>query len=212
MPLRVAIADDHPIALSGLERLLASDPGLELVGKAMDAVGLDGLLNEQRPDVCVCDLMLGRHEAGESLPRWTREFSATRFIVLSMISDLAVVRTILEKGASGYVSKSDDPSEIALAIRNASPDEKYLGRSLRAAGDVEGEIANVSGLSERQRQVFRLVGEGLSNKEISRKLFLSIKTVETHKEHIKNRLGLQQMPDLIAEAKRWCLWNGLRVS
>ncbi len=210
--IRVAIADDHPVALSGLEMFIRSEEDFEVCGTARDTNAIEQVLASTTPDVFVSDLILGRNESGEHLSRWRREYPGTRFIILSMIADPGVAKSLFEKGASGYVCKSDDPAEILDAIRAVARGETHLGKTIRDLFESDKKTIDISPLSERERQIFRLVGEGLSNKEISQQLFLSIKTVETHKEHIKNKLSLHQMSQLQAEARRWSLQNGLRTA
>ncbi len=208
-PIRVFLADDHAIALAGLERLLSTEPDLAILGTARDVEGIDRALAEHHPDVLVTDLILSKREAGECLPRWTRTYPRLRIVVVSMIADLQVARALLQKGASAYVCKSDDPTEIIDAIHAAQKGDTFLGLTLRTAMAAPAGAVNLSTLSERERHIFRLVGQGLSNREISRDLFLSVKTVETHKEHIKNKLGLERMTDLQTAARNWVLTTGM---
>jgi two-component system response regulator NreC len=192
---RVLLVDDHAIVRAGVARLLSDDGEFEVVGECADAreaVRKTRLLN---PDVVVLDVLLGT-TSGLDVIAEIREIGA-RVVMLSMEDNIAAARRAFERGAQGYVLKDAAADDLAAAIRAVLADKMYVHQAL-AARLILSEPED--DLSDRERDVLRLIALGHTNQEIAKQLFLSVRTVEAHRRHILNKLRLETRADLVRYA------------
>jgi two-component system response regulator NreC len=199
--IRVVIVDDHAVVRSGLRRLLDAEADIETVGEAPDADRAVYEAIEGKPDVVLMDLVMPDKGGIEGMPAVLQAVPDARVLVLSMQDDPRYVRAAFDAGASGYVLKE--------AIRAVARGEQYvhpaLGAKLIAADAEERRRAEEDPLSEREREVLRLLALGHTNQEIARQLFISVRTAETHRAHIMQKLSLSSRADLV----RYALSEGL---
>lgn len=206
---RLLVLDDHPIVLEGLARLLnrQTDIGVVVTASSIDEAFLR--IAEQPPDAVVVDLTIGG-EDGLEFVRRIRERLEIPILLLSMHDENVYAERALRVGASGYVMKSE-PTEVLLAalrrvlsggtyFSEAIRDKVFLGLGPNTSRDVGVEL-----LSNRELQVFRMLGEGLSTRRIADRLHLSVKTIETHRAKIKVKLGCRDGSELLREAVAWVL-------
>ena len=203
--ITIVIADDHQVVRSGLRLLLQGEPGLHVVGEAGDADAALKLVQTRRPDVLVLDLNMPGTPSLEALPNLLQ--AGTRVVVLTMQEDPAFARTALQGGASGFVLKESASEELVSAVRTAAEGGTYLnprvGAKLAAA---PSEPSGPPGdLTEREAEVLRMLALGHTNAEIAEQLFLSVRTVETHRAAIQRKLRLSTRAELV----RYALDNGL---
>lgn len=208
--IRVVITDDHNVVRSGLRMVLAAADGIEVVGEADSGEAsiavLDGLFagpTDQQPQVVVMDLMMGGMGGIEATRRIKQDWPELNVLVLTMADDRAYLRESFAAGASGYVLKDAADVELVDAIRAVADGGRYLHPSLgaelvRAVEDAKRGPRTPHGvpLSRREVDVLRLVALGYANKEIGDELFISVRTVETHKTHIMQKTGLRARSEL----------------
>ena len=208
--LSVLVVHHAPVTRLGLTSLLKSSRGFKVVGETSEApVGLR-LFSEIQPDVVILGLTL-QHGDGISLLRDFRKMNrAARTLVLTAREDPLSVQRAFRAGARGYVVARDDTSEVLHALERIAAGELYasaaVGRALLqmlARGSVETPRDRCAQLSDRELQVFRLIGSGLGTSRVAKELQLSIKTIETHREHIKQKLGLTNGMELTRQAADW---------
>ncbi|GAA2287143.1 response regulator transcription factor [Actinomadura sp. NPDC048955] len=202
-PIRILLVDDHPVVRSGIRAMLADQPGFALVGEA--ATGLEGVEEARRlsPDVVLMDLQLG---AGMHGSEATRQITAAgadapRVLVLTTFDTDSDILAAIEAGATGYLLKDAPPDRLFTAIRSAAAGDSALAPSVasRLLGRMRSPTAT---LTARELEVLRLVAEGLSNRGISRRLFLSETTIKTHLVHIYAKLGVDSRTAAVAAATR----------
>ena len=207
--IRVLIVDDHAVVRSGLRRLLDAESDIETVGEAPNAdravfEALDG-----RPDVVLMDLVMPEKGGIEGMPAVLQAVPEAKVLVLTMQDDPRYVRAAFEAGASGYVLKEAADTEVVAAIRAVASGERYvhpaLGAKLVAAEAEDRRRAEEDPLSEREREILRLLALGHTNQEIAKQLFISVRTAETHRAHIMQKRGLSSRADLV----RYALSEGL---
>ena len=212
--MRVLLADDHTLVRAGIRVLLTALPEIESVIEAGDGQEALALLLETRPDLALIDIGMPGLNGLELAARVSREAPATRLVILSMHSTPAHVAQALRAGVSGYLLKDAAADELPLLLRAVMRGETYLspaiskqvvdgylGRTAAAgAGNAEGGTLEV--LTPRQREILQLVAEGKSTKEIAQLLSLSVKTVETHRAQIMDRLGIRDLAGLVRYAIR----------
>jgi two-component system, NarL family, response regulator NreC len=191
---RLLLVDDHAIVRSGVRRLL-SDAGFDVVAEASSAAEALTLALREKPDVIVLDIGLRDRSGLEILPQ-LREMGP-RVVILSMQDEPVYARRALEQGAQGYVLKDAADEELADAIRAVLADRLYVQPSM-AARLVLGEPED--DLTQRERDVLRLIALGHTNQEIARRLFLSVRTIEAHRRHILTKLRLSTRADLVGYA------------
>ncbi len=203
--IRVVLADDHSVVRRGLRQLLEEDGGFQVVAEAADVDGAERCVHGHHPDVLVLDLNMPGGSSLDALPRLREECPDTQIVILTMQSEPAYARRALSDGALGYVLKDAADEELVEAIRLAAVGERYLNPRLGARVAAEPAAGSLLGLSEREREVLRLVALGYTNNEIAERLYLSVRTVETHRAHIQQKLRLRARADLV----RYALEHGL---
>ena len=204
--IRVILVDDHDLFCEGMRAVLARDPGLSLVAKAHDAVAARRLFAEQPCDVGIVDVSL-RDSNGNALVRdLRRDAPGLPLLMLSMHHFPDVVADALDAGATGYALKEQSPDELFEAIRAVAAGQRYLAprlASLAPGGHGGRPPGGLLGkLSKREREIFELLIHGQSNRSISSQLFISVKTVETHRMRIMKKLFVHSIGDLIRLAAR----------
>lgn len=199
--LRVLVVDDHPLFRAGVVAALKNEPDLEVCGEADTAANARALASRLQPDAAVVDLML-QHDDGLKLVRELRtELPAVRIVVLSMLEAAVYRPKALQAGANYFVSKLEGPGAILAALRQTGS-----GRLPRPVPQEKHELA---ALSERELQVFVQLGQGRSTQEIAAALNVSVKTIESHRENIKGKLGVPHANALVARAALWVRTQGL---
>lgn len=209
MSISIIVADDHQVMREGLRLLIDDQPDMEVVAEAKDGRQIVELVREHRPDIVLMDIGMP-HLNGIEATRQIREtYPQTRVLALSMHSDKRMVSGMLAAGACGYLLKDCDFSEIAQAIRVVAAQRTYLSPRV-ADVVVEDYIQRVSGdqpsaftiLTPREREVLQLLAEGGATKTIASQLHISVKTVETHRRQIMEKLNLFTVADLTKYAIR----------
>ena len=194
MSIRVLIVDDHAVVRTGLRLLLDAEDDIEPVGEAGNARDAVFQTRALRPDVILLDIVMPERTGLEVLPQLKHEHPDANVLVLSMQDEPRYVREAFAAGASGYVLKEAADSEVVAAVREVAGGGRYvhpeLGARLVAAETEERKRAEEDPLSERESEVLRLLALGHTNQEIAKQLFISVRTAETHRAHIMQKLRL----------------------
>ena len=201
----IVIADDHRVVRSGLRMLLEAEPDLEVVAEAGDVDGARRYVRGHRPAVLILDLNMPGEPSLSAIPHLREEFPATQIVVLTMQDDPAFAREAMRAGALGYVLKEAADTELVEAVRDAARGTAYLHPRLGARLAAEAVKGATDGLTEREREVLKLIALGHTNSEVASQLYLSVRTVESHRAHIQQKLGLQTRAELV----RYALDNGV---
>ncbi|MGH2860103.1 MAG: response regulator [Solirubrobacteraceae bacterium] len=199
-PIRIVIADDHAIVRRGLRQLLDGEDGFEVVAEAEDVESARRYLRGHHPDVLVLDLNMPGEASIDAIPGLRSEFPATQIVVLTMQNEPAYARSALGAGVLGYVLKESADAELVEAIRAAVAGEQYLNPRLGAKVAAEPPAGPPDGLSDRELEILRLIALGYTNSQVAEELFLSVRTVETHRAHIQHKLGLGDRAELVRYA------------
>ena len=212
MTIRVLIVDDHAVVRSGLRRVLDAESDIETVAEAADADRAVFEAIEHKPDVVLLDVTMPGKSGIEGMPALLQAASETKVLMLSMQDDPHYLREAFEAGASGYVLKEAVDSEVVDAIRAVAAGERYvhptLGARLVQVEAEERRRAEEDPLSDREREVLRLLALGHTNQEIAKMLYISVRTAETHRAHIMQKLQLSSRAELV----RYALAEGLLES
>ncbi len=195
--IRVVIADDHSVVRRGLRQVLEAEGGFEVVGEAGDVESARRYMRGHHPDVLVLDLNMPGGSSLGAVPDLRAEFPATQIVVLTMQNEPAYARQALGAGVLGYVLKDAADSELVEAVRRASVGDSYLNPRLGARVAAEPPPGPPDGLSERELEVLRMIALGHTNADIAGQLFLSVRTVETHRAHIQQKLRLGSRAELV---------------
>src|SRR5438270_7157360 len=196
-PLRIVIADDHSVVRRGLRGLLEAEGGLEVVAEAGDVESALRYVRGHHPDVLVLDLNMPGRSSLEAIPEIRAQAPDTQIVVLTMQDEPAYARQALSSGALGYVLKDAADSELVEAIRRAAAGDTYLNPRLGARVAAAPPPGPPDGLSEREVEVLRMIALGHTNADIAKSLYLSVRTVETHRAHIQQKLGLNSRAELV---------------
>ncbi len=202
--INIVLADDHEVVRAGLRLLLQGEEGMHVVGEAGNVPGALRLVQARRPDVLVLDLNM---PGPPSLAAIAELKESCAVVVLTMQSDPAFAREALQAGARAYVLKEAAGAELVTAVRTAAGGGIYLNPQLgaRMAAEPPASAEAPDDLSPREVDVLRLIALGHTNAEIGEQLFLSVRTVETHRSHIQRKLGRATRADLV----RYALERGL---
>lgn len=203
--LRVVLVDDHAIVRAGLATLLELADGIEVVAQAGTVALALEKVEVTRPDVVVLDITLGDEDALEALPELLRLGRDPRVLILSMHDDVAHVQGAFAAGAHGYLIKDAASDELELAIRALGRGERYVHPVLGARLAQAAIAPPTDDLTDRERDVVRLLALGHTNGDVAGQLFLSVRTVETHRAHAMGKLRLASRAELV----RWALDHDL---
>jgi two-component system response regulator NreC len=210
--VRVLVVDDHAVVRSGLRLLLESEEDFEVVGEAGDVREAVLEARSTHPDVVLMDVVMPDMNGIEGIPKVLKEAPEAKVLLLSMQDDPRYVREAFEAGASGYVLKEAADTELVAAVREVAAGGRYvhpeLGARLAVAQVEELARAEADPLSDREREVLRLLALGHTNHEIAEMLFISVRTAETHRAHIMQKLRLSTRAELV----RYALDQGLLES
>jgi DNA-binding NarL/FixJ family response regulator len=203
--IRVLLVDDHAVVRLGLSALLATDPGMEIVGEANDGQAAIELAMKLEPDVVVMDVVMTGMDGAAATRELSRRMPNVRVIVLTMHDEEDYLIPLLEAGAAGYIVKNAASSELIDAIRSVAAGRQYVrpaaakvlaaGWTRRAAQDQARSAFET--LSERERDVFRQMAQGYSSAQIGARLFISAKTVDTYRRRINEKLGFTDRSDYV---------------
>lgn len=212
-PLRIVIVDDHPIVRKGLTELINHEPGMIVSGESDTAEGGLARIHADRPAVAIVDLSLGLDSGLHLLKTLNSSLPEVKVLILSMYDERLYAERVLAAGASGYIMKDAAVQHLIGAIRCVASGKTYVSREIserivaRVTGrrDTSDATAPFERLTDREREVFTLIGRGLGTRDIARQLTVSVKTIETHQARIKEKLGLTHVRELMRAAVSWSL-------
>lgn len=213
--IRVAIVDDHPSMREGLRALLDREGGFDVCGEAGDVQEAIEMIGDALPDVAIVDISLGNDNSLDLIRRLKANNNTAQILAWSMFDDLFYAERALAAGALGYINKREPTQKIFAAIRKVNGGEVYISEKMtnhmihRSVGGRPRENKSpIETLSDRELEVFQMIGGGVTTVAISKMLHLSVKTVETHRQRIKDKLQIEDAPKLVREATQWVLENG----
>jgi DNA-binding NarL/FixJ family response regulator len=205
---RVLLADDHGLVRAGIRALIEKIPNVQVVGEASTGRAALELVKSKLPNLVLMDIGMAELGGLEALPRITKDFPGVKVIILSAHANEEYVIRALRSGAAGYMLKDAATAELELAITSVTEDKTYLSPSISRTvindylQRVGGPISPLEQLTPRQREILQLVAEGKSTKEIAYDLDIGIKTVESHRLQLMDRLDIHDVPGLVRYAVR----------
>jgi DNA-binding NarL/FixJ family response regulator len=200
--IRVLLADDHVLVRAGVRALLERMPGIEVVAEAGDGAEALQLVKSQRPQVVLMDITMPGMNGLEAAARIAKEFPHSRVVVFSMHATKQYVLQAFRAGAAGYLLKEAQPEELESAIKTVARGETYVAPSIAGyvVEDVRSRPAAPSGLDRitwRQREILQLIAEGRTTKQMSQRLGIGVRTVETHRADLMDRLNIHDVAGLV---------------
>jgi len=195
--IRVLLVDDHQLLRAGLRSRLEREPGIEVVGDADSAERAVVMARRLQPDVILLDLLMPRKSGYEAIPELVEVAPQTKILVVSSQAAPSSVRRALSAGAAGYLPKRASDHELVTAIRLVAEGGGYVEPALGARLVIDNSSPALEPLSERERDIVHLLALGYTNQEIGRKLFISVRTVDTHRAHIMRKLDLESRAELV---------------
>jgi DNA-binding NarL/FixJ family response regulator len=212
---RVVIVDENPIIRRGLATLIGDRPGLSLCGEAGDSAEALRLVRDRRPDLVITDLALRRGQGIDLIKRITSLNGKTKILVYSMFNEDLYAERALQAGANGYIGKRATPDEIVTAVDRVLTGKIFLSARItdrilsRAVGHAHAvEEDSIGSLSDRELEVFTLIGHGVRTRQIGELLSLSVHTIQTYREKIKQKLGCRSGTEMTRRALQWVLEGG----
>lgn len=206
----VFIVDDHPIVRQGLALLISREPDLEVCGDAEEANAALRLIEMMRPDLVIVDISLDGPDGLDLLKNIRTRDSRLPVLMLSMLDEALYTERALRAGANGYIMKHEATEKVLVAIRRILGGEIYVSDAMakhmlhRFAGEVQpGDRSPIADLTDRELEVFRLIGKGHGTRQIADELHISVKTVESYQARIKEKLSLHNSRELVQRAVRW---------
>jgi DNA-binding NarL/FixJ family response regulator len=207
---RILVVDDHPIIRQGLALMLNREADLVVCGEAEDATGAMLVMASARPDVLIVDISLNGPDGLDLLKNIRTTHSALPVLILSMHDESIYAERALRAGANGYIMKQEATEKVLVAIRRILNGEIYVSERIAnkmlihyITGASSLKNSSIADLSDRELEVFRLIGEGHGTRQIAEELHLSIKTVESYQAHIKDKLSLRSARELMQHAIQW---------
>lgn len=211
---RLLIVDDHPLVRAGLSDLIGNEPDLEICGEATGQGDALTLVKQCNPDLAIIDISLNNGDGMDLIKHIAASGSPVRMLVLSMHDETLYAERALRAGAMGYINKQEATTHVIDAIYKVLQGKVYLSERMTEkilAGltkdGVEPPLVPLSNLSDRELEVFLLIGQGIGPGEIADRLHLSVKTIESHREKIKKKLGIQSATELNRRAMLWVVDN-----
>jgi two-component system, NarL family, response regulator NreC len=201
----IVLADDHTVVRNALRLLLDAEPGFEVVAEAGDAEAAVRYVRGHKPTVLILDLNMPGRSSLEAVPEVRKASPGTEIVVLTMQNEPVYARRALQAGVRGYVLKEAADAELVQAVRSAAAGDTYLQPTLGAKLAAGVDERDGDDLSERERDVLRLIALGHTNAEIAERLYISIRTVESHRAHIQQKLRVSSRSQLV----RYALEHGL---
>jgi DNA-binding NarL/FixJ family response regulator len=209
---RIMVVDDHPIVRQGLALLINREADLVVCGEAEEASGAMHVLASSRPDVLIVDISLNGPDGLDLLKNIRTTHPSLPVLILSMHDELIYAERALRAGANGYIMKQEATEKVLVAVRRILSGEIYvsdrianqmLKHYITGAGTLRN--SSIADLSDRELEVFRLIGEGHGTRQIAEELHLSVKTVESYQAHIKEKLSLRSARELMQHAIQWTM-------
>ena len=207
--IRIFLADDHPIVRRGFQLLLGMEPDLMVCGEADSGPAALQKILALKPDVAIVDLSLKGSSGLELIKQLRAQRLNLKLLVFTMQGEGLYAERALRAGADGYITKEEGTEKAIQAIRLLIQGKRYVSDQMAEkmmeslVSDTAGAGGAVESLSDRELEVLELIGSGLGSREIAEKLHLSIKTIESHREHLKSKLGLTRAPELVSYAFNW---------
>jgi DNA-binding NarL/FixJ family response regulator len=209
---RIVVVDDHPLVRKGLAELICNEDDLDVCGEAAGTPEAIQLVGKEKPDLVIIDLTLKEGSGMELIQQIKAQYEETKILIASMHDEMLFAERSVRAGASGYINKEEATDKMVEAIRKVLSGKIYL--SPRVAERIFDQIAGneetaatdpIGALSNRELQVFELIGAGLATREVAERLHLSKKTIETYRENIKQKLNLETGNQLVQRAVQWVL-------
>ena len=210
--LRVFVVDDHPIVRQGLAQMINREPDLTVCGEAEEAASALQAIKHERPDILIVDISLVGPDGLELVKNIRLRYPGLPVLILSMHDESIYAERALRAGANGYIMKHEAAERVLVAVRQVLNHEIYVSERVASrmlhhyiSGTSTVKQSPLADLSDRELEVFRLIGEGHSTRTIAEELHLSIKTVESYQAHIKDKLSLKNGRELVQHAIQWVM-------
>jgi len=209
---KVFVVDDHPIVRQGLAQMINREPDLTVCGEAEEAAAALQAIIVQKPDVLIVDISLNGPDGLDLLKNIRARYPSMPVLILSMHDESIYAERALRAGANGYIMKHEAAEKVLVAVRQVLNREIYVSERVAnrilhhyISGSSASEQSPLADLSDRELEVFRLIGEGHSTRTIAEGLHLSVKTVESYQAHIKDKLSLKNGRELVQHAIQWVM-------
>jgi DNA-binding NarL/FixJ family response regulator len=207
---RILVVDDHPIIRMGLVGLIEQEPGLEICGETEHAAQAIQIIANSRPDLVIIDISLKDIDGIELIKQIRSRCGPVKMLVSSMHEESLYAERALRAGAQGYITKDEPPEKLIDAIHKILAGKIYLSKGMSdyllnrvATGEDGGQGISMGCLSDRELEIFELIGRGLTTRQIATRLHRSIKTIETYRQHLKRKLKLKNSTELVRHAVKW---------
>lgn len=211
---RILLIDDHPLCRCGMATLLQAEADLQICGEADSAAAALQLIHQLKPDLLIMDLNLANSSGLQLIKTLRAQSNKPLILVVSMYDEQLFAERVMRAGANGYINKADAVSNIIPAIRQLLRGRLYLSSTLQETllrtqmqGQFDPAAPAESRLSDREMEIYMMLGQGYATKRIALELHLSSKTVDSHKEHIKEKLNITDNTSLIQRAVTWVISN-----